>query len=179
MSYTCVKCGCEDVIPSAPCPTSVGCPTPSKCEETFSTTCLIYTGDDIKCGNVTVVHKNDPINTALAAIVNEVCNALNNASFTVTINTTGSGLSCSVTPTSNPLTFNWTIEQGTFNGHTITGLNTGSSIVLTPISGNTLRVGTLSSITNLLYMTHIRLEVTNGLGNKVTQYYNYTNTTLD
>lgn len=179
MSYTCVKCGCEDIIPSAPCPTSVECLTPSKCDETFSTTCLVYTGNDLQCGNVTIVHKDDPINTVLESIVNAICDVKNNSSFIVTIqdNPSGPGLTCSVTTTETPLSFKWTIEQGTFVGHSITGSSTSNSVILTPITGNTLRVGTLSSITDLLYLTHVKLEVTNGLGNKVTQYYTYT--TLD
>ena len=85
MSNTCKKCGCEDPIPSAPCPTSVGCPTPSKCEETFSTECLTYTGDDLMCGNVTIVNKDEPINTVLESIVNAICAIKNNNSFDVTI----------------------------------------------------------------------------------------------
>ena len=173
MSNTCKKCGCEDPIPSAPCPTSVGCPIPSKCEETFSTTCLTYTGDDLMCGDVTIAHTDDTVNDVLSAIVDEICAVKTNSSFVVTINDENDGLSCTVSTTSQPLTFKWSIEQGTFTGHIINGSSTNSSVVLDPILGNTLRVGTLSSITGELYMSLIKLEVTNGMGNKVAQYYNY------
>lgn len=172
-NYTCVKCGCEDIIPSAPCPTSEGCPTPSKCEETFNTECLVYSGENLLCGDTTIANTDDPINTVLAAIVDEICAVKTNSSFIVTIEDETDGLSCTVSTTTLPLTFQWTIEQGTFVGHTITGSSTASAVVLDPVIGNTLRVGTLSSITGELYMSLIKLEVTNGMGNKVTKYYTY------
>lgn len=178
MSNTCKKCGCEDPIPSAPCPTSVGCPTPSKCEETFSTECLTYTGDDLMCGDVTIVNKDEPINTVLESIVNAICDIKNNNSFDVTIlESPGTpGLTCTYSTTPAVVTFKWSIEQGPFVGHTITGSDTGITVQLDPIVGNGLRVGTLSGITNTLYATHIKLVVTNGLGNSVTRYFTYAKT---
>jgi hypothetical protein len=178
MNNTCKKCGCEDPIPSAPCPTSVGCPTPSKCEETFSTTCLTYTGDDLVCGDTTIVHTDDPVNTVLESIVNAVCDIKNNNSFTVDIaDSPGTpGLICTYSTTPAVVTFKWSIEQGPFVGHTINGSDTLVYVQLDPIVGNGLRVGTLSGITDTLYVSHIKLVVTNGLGNTVTKYFTYAKT---
>ena len=172
-NITCTKCGCENAIPSAPCPTSVGCPTPSKCNETFNTECLVYSGENLLCGDTVIANTDDPINTVLETLVNEICAVKTNSSFIVTIGDEVDGLSCTVSNTVQPLTFKWVVEQGTFTGHTILGADNASSVVLDPILGNTLRVGTLSSITGELYSSLIRLEVTNGMGNKVTQYYTY------
>lgn len=72
---TCKKCGCEDTfMPSpAPCPTSVGCPDPEPCSETFDSQCIIYTGAPIMCGQEVIVPTNTTMADALAAIVNAFC----------------------------------------------------------------------------------------------------------
>jgi len=75
---TCKKCGCEDTfMPSpAPCPTSVGCPDPEPCSETFDSQCILYTGADIECGIDTVVLTNTNVNDALNDVTTYFCDSI-------------------------------------------------------------------------------------------------------
>ena len=72
---TCKKCGCEDsFMPSpAPCPTSVGCPDPEPCSETFDSQCIIYTGAPIMCDLDEVVDTNTSIADALTNTITYFC----------------------------------------------------------------------------------------------------------
>jgi hypothetical protein len=79
MSLTkCKNCGCEDsfLTTPAPCPTPAGCPDPEPCSEVFDAQCIIYTGDDIRCGDDTVVATNSNVADALNSTVAYVCQEL-------------------------------------------------------------------------------------------------------
>ena len=71
----CKKCGCSDagLISLAPCPTSLGCPTPEPCSEVLDAQCVVYTGDPIMCGLDTVVPTDTSMADALALIVAHFC----------------------------------------------------------------------------------------------------------
>ena len=75
---TCQKCGCQDTfLPSpAPCPTPAGCPNPEPCSEVFNAECVVYTGADIDCGNITVVATDTNIADALNDVVTYFCEEL-------------------------------------------------------------------------------------------------------
>jgi len=86
MENNCQDCGCKDkFLPVAPCVDPAECPSPEKCEETFDSACVVYTGLDLKCGNDTVVGTNDTVEKALQSIVAKVCE-LSTEAFDVTIN---------------------------------------------------------------------------------------------
>jgi hypothetical protein len=173
----CQDCGCKDTfLPVAPCSDPAICPAPQKCEEAFSTSCLIYTGDSVGCDDNPIINNNTPLDTVLADIVSAVCDIKGQASFDVTINDTLTGLYGVVSSTYGPITYKWSIEQGPFIGHTINGSSTLPSIILEPILENGLRVGTLSGITGIVYATHLKLEVTNGSGYTVTKFYTFAKT---
>jgi hypothetical protein len=75
---TCKKCGCEDsfLTSPAPCPTPTGCPTPEPCSEVFNAQCVIYTGADIDCGDITVVATDTNVADALNDVVTYFCEEL-------------------------------------------------------------------------------------------------------
>ena len=75
---TCKKCGCEDsfLTSPAPCPTPTGCPTPEPCSEVFNAECVIYTGADIDCGDITVVATDTNVADALNDVVTYFCEEL-------------------------------------------------------------------------------------------------------
>jgi hypothetical protein len=75
---TCKKCGCEDsfLTSPAPCPTPAGCPTPEPCSEVFNAECVIYTGADIDCGDITVVATDTNVADALNDVVTYFCEEL-------------------------------------------------------------------------------------------------------
>ena len=50
-----------------------------------------------------------------------------------------------------------------------------SSVILSPIVGNTFQVGGISGATGAVNMSHIRLDVTDGALNKTTRYYTFAN----
>ena len=71
MSTTkCSNCGCEDsfLTSPTPCPTPAACPDPEPCYTVTDSQCTIYTGQDIDCGQDTVV----AMNTSLADALNDV-----------------------------------------------------------------------------------------------------------
>lgn len=175
MKNKCQNCGCEDTfLPVAPCSDPAECPTPQKCEETFDSACVIYTGLNLDCGTDTVVATNTSIEQALQNIVDKVCE-ITSGNLVVEITDNEGGLAASVSGGSAPYQFLWSIEQGTFVGHTITGGANFSSVILSPIVGNTFQVGGISGATGAVNMSHIRLDVTDGALNKTTRYYTFAN----
>ena len=74
----CSNCGCDDgfLTSPAPCPTPAGCPNPEPCSEVFDAECIVYTGTDIDCGNVTVVATDTNIADALNDVVTYFCEEL-------------------------------------------------------------------------------------------------------
>ena len=74
----CQNCGCEDsfLTSPAPCPTPAGCPNPEPCSEVFDAQCIVYTGADIDCGDVTVVATDTTIADALNDVVTYFCEEL-------------------------------------------------------------------------------------------------------
>lgn len=173
MENKCKKCGCDDAIPVAPCLDPTGCPEPQKCEEIFDTDCVSYNGADIECGGDVIISSGDSVSTALESIVNLACDVLKplpNATIVANSNDT---LTCTATSGTPPYTYQWSIEQGLFNGHTIaSGANT-NIVTLSPITTNTLLVGGISATTGAVNMTHLKVVVTDSIGSKATRYYTY------
>ena len=176
MENKCKDCGCQDTfLPVAPCSDPAICPAPQKCEDTFDSSCVIYTGLDIKCGNTTVVATNTNLQDVLQNIVDEAC-SLNGDSMTITINNQGYQLSVVVSGGKTPYQYLWSIAQGLFVGHEIQNNQyTTTSINLLPIPGNSLQVGGISGATGAVYMSHIRLDVTDANQIKQTIFYTLTN----
>lgn len=175
MENKCKKCGCDDAIPVAPCLDPTGCPEPQKCEETFDAACVTYTGDNIQCGTQTVIATNTSLNEVLQSLVAKLCSVTDNA-LNVTIENNGYQLSAIVTGGQVPYQYLWSIEQGLFVGHEV--LNNEyhfTHLDLAPIPGNSLQVGGISGATGAVYMSHIRLDVTDAIGSKKTIFYTLTN----
>lgn len=172
----CQDCGCKDTfLPVAPCSDPAICPAPQKCEETFDSSCVIYTGLDLKCGDNTVVATNTNLQDVLQNLVDEVC-SLKGDGINITINNQGYQLSATVSGGQGPYQYLWSISQGQFVGHEVQNNEyTFSSISLLPIPGNSLQVGGISGATGAVYMSHIRLDVTDANGAKKTIFYTLTN----
>lgn len=49
------------------------CPEPNPCSKITRAECVVYTGDDIVCGETTIVSKGDSVNEALRNIINYFC----------------------------------------------------------------------------------------------------------
>jgi len=180
METNCTNCGCEDCgckdtfLPVAPCVNPAECPTPSKCEETFDSACVVYTGLNLNCGEDVVFATNATIEEALQNIVEKVC-LLTGNNLTVEISVDGSDLVANVTGGQSPYQYAWSIQQGLFVGHTISGVANAASVTLAPIPGNTFQVGGISGATGAVNMTHVRLDVTDAGSNTISRYYTFAN----
>lgn len=65
--------GCDDSALSTnpPCPgNEVDCPDPNPCPESFDMQCIIYTGDDISCGEEVIASSGDRLTDVLQALIN-------------------------------------------------------------------------------------------------------------
>ena len=60
----------------APCPTPQGCPNPEPCSEVMDAQCIIYTGNNILCGQDVIVTTNDNVAEAIENVVDYVCSNL-------------------------------------------------------------------------------------------------------
>lgn len=69
------KCGCQDTMLTspAPCPTPAGCANPEPCSAVYDAQCVVYTGDPIMCGNVTLIPTNTNLAEALQLIATKIC----------------------------------------------------------------------------------------------------------
>lgn len=85
-----ITCGCETGIPTPPPCGSPNCPDPDPCAETFDSQCIVYTGDDIVCGNTTIVETNTNISDALNEVVNFFCDN------TIPVSYTGPDIECTI-----------------------------------------------------------------------------------
>ena len=172
----CQDCGCKDTfLPVAPCSDPAICPAPQKCEDTFDSACVIYTGLDLKCGDVTVIATNTNLQDVLQNLVDEVC-SLQGDGINITLNNEGSSLCAAITGGQTPYQYLWSIAQGQFVGHEILNNQyTLQCVNLSTIPGNSLQVGGISGATGAVYMSHIRLDVTDANGGKKTIFYTFTN----
>ena len=172
----CQDCGCKDTfLPVAPCSDPAICPAPQKCEDTFDSSCVIYTGLDIKCGNTTVVATNTNLQDVLQNIVDEAC-SLQGDGINITLNNEGDSLCAAITGGQTPYQYLWSIAQGQFVGHEILNNQyTSPCVNLSTIPGNSLQVGGIGGATGAVYMSHIRLDVTDANGAKKTIFYTFTN----
>jgi len=172
----CQDCGCKDTfLPVAPCSDPATCPSPQKCEDTFDSACVTYTGLDLKCGNTTVIATNTNLQDVLQNLVDEVC-SLKGDGINITINNDGYDLAAVVSGGQGPYQYLWSITQGQFVGHEIQNNEyTFSNVSLAPIPGNSLQVGGISGATGAVYMSHLRLDVTDANQAKQTIFYTLTN----
>jgi len=176
MENNCQDCGCKDkFLPVAPCTDPAECPSPEKCEETFDAACVQYTGLDLKCGTATIVATNTTVEQALENIVDKICDLAGNG-LVVEIAPFGEfQLRATVTSGIAPYTYKWSIQQGLFVGHIISGSDTAFNVTLIPVPANTLQVGGISGATGAVNMSHIRLDVTDASLAKTTRYYTFAN----
>ena len=74
LNNKCAKCGCEDsyLTTPPPCPTAIGCPF-EECAEIQYAQCIMYTGDDILCGEDLVVPADTNMEAAITNIVDYFC----------------------------------------------------------------------------------------------------------
>lgn len=172
-NLTCPKCGCEDVIPLAPCQDPVDCPTPQKCIEAFDADCITYTGTALSCKDAVIIPTDTSLTNALKALVDLACTVRANQPLVEIVEDSPNVLEAVVTGGRAPYFFKWSIEQGTFTGHSISGSNTLQSLTLNTIPGNTLKIGGIGVTTGALYMSHVKLIVTDAVGTEITRYYNY------
>lgn len=173
MENTCQNCGCKDTfLPVAPCINPTECPTPQKCEESFDSACVIYTGLDLSCGEDVIIATNTSIEDALQNIIDKICNP-SSSDLAADISIIENQLIVNVTGGVAPYQYLWSIEQGLFIGHTISGANNLAYLTLSPIPANTLQVGGPSGATGAVSMSHIELQVTDSNSNIITTYYTY------
>jgi len=77
-------CGCADVALTTPAPCNpVGCPDPYPCSETNNAQCIIYTGNDILCGQTVIVSQDMNVAEALEAITDYFCNSTGSISANI------------------------------------------------------------------------------------------------
>ena len=122
----CKKCGCEDsFMPSpAPCPTPIGCPNPEPCSEVIDAQCVIYTGNNIVCGQDTVVTTNDNVAEAIENIVDYFCGG----ESVVTLTDAGTGTHESLV---NDGTGPTLATKGLKAGNAVSLSSTGTDITIT------------------------------------------------
>ena len=183
---TCRKCGCEDsFMPSpAPCPTPIGCPTPEPCSEVMDAQCVIYTGANILCDTDIVVTTNDTVAEALEGIVDYICNNVPPANccptFVADIQPSQSlefGLRADLTNGTAPFTYAWSYAQystgstSDFRGIIFTGSLTNSNVQLTLDDNYYQGFGETPSILKQIYSTHIKVRVTDSVGQIADAYY--------
>ena len=182
----CKNCGCDDsFIPSpAPCPIPAGCPTPQPCSEVFDAQCVVYTGTDIECGQDTVVTTNDTVAEALENIVDYFCNNTPPVSccptFVADIQISQSlefGLTVNLTNGTAPFTYAWSYAQistnssNDFRGILFTGSLTNQNVQLTLDNNYYQGFGGTPSILKQIYSTHVKVRVTDSVGQIADAYY--------
>lgn len=171
---TCRKCGCQDQALTTPIvyPTPAPCPTPEPCSEAFDSQCVYYTGDNIMCDGDIVVSKNDTIETALNDIVDYFCN------FTPTPSVLKVGfiydplvplqLRSSVLNGTAPYTYQWSISQNLFMGHSFATSTTLNTVTFTT---TTDAIRTVNG--DGLFQSLIELKVTDVNGAYGSAYYTF------
>jgi hypothetical protein len=174
MENECKKCGCDDAIPVAPCLDPTGCPEPQKCEETFDTDCVLYNGSNIECGGDVIISSGDSVSTALQAIADIACTLGKPLPVATVVGNEDNTVTCTPSGGVGPYTYQWTIEQGPFNCHTIVSGATSNILVLDPIPNKSFVAGSLGGDqVAVVWMTHLKVVVTDSEGSKVTKYYTY------
>jgi len=153
------------------CPESVPCPNPAPCSEILDSACFQYedTGISLCNSSVNLIQTFDSLELAMQKIVNAICNPCK-----LEINIiagSNPSLTAVVTGGTAPYTYNWSIAQGTFVGHTINGSTTGSTLLLDCISTNGIETPTVDKFIKL---TNVYLTVTDATGCVSTIYYYYT-----
>lgn len=171
---TCKKCGCQDQALTTPIvyPTPTPCPTPQPCSGGFDSQCVYYTGDDIKCGNDIVVYKDDTVETALNDMVDYFCNFTPTPSILkVTIiedNINPLNLKSTIVGGTAPYTYQWTIAQNLFIGHSFATATTLNNVTFTT---TTDAIRTVNG--DGLFQSLIKLEVTDTNGVYGSAYYTF------
>lgn len=70
-----VKCGCRDsyLTTPPPCPDPGDCPEAQPCSEVFDAQCVVYTGNDISCGQDVLITSGNNLSAALESVTNYFC----------------------------------------------------------------------------------------------------------
>lgn len=153
------------------CPESVPCPTPAPCSEILDSACFQYEDSGISLCNSTVniVQQFDALELILQKFTDAICTKCNiNIDITAGMNPS---LISTVTGGTAPYTYDWSIKQGPFVGHTINGSTTSSTLLLDCISANGIETPTIDKF---IKITDIYLKVTDAKGCISTVYYYYT-----
>jgi hypothetical protein len=169
----------------APCPTPIGCPTPEPCSEVMDAQCVIYTGTTITCDTDVIVTTNDTVAEALESIVDYVCNNVPPANccptFAADIQPAGGlvefGLTVNLTNGTAPFTYAWsyaqyqTGSQNDFRGIIFTGSTTSQVVTLTLDDNFYDGLGESPSVSKSIYSTHVKVRVTDSVGQIADAYY--------
>jgi hypothetical protein len=183
---TCKKCGCEDSFMPSPatCPTPIGCPTPEPCSEVMDAQCVIYTGANILCDTDIVVTTNDTVAEAIESVIDYFCNNTPPVSCCPTFvadiqpsQTLEFGLRVDLTNGTAPFTYAWSYAQysigssNDFRGIVFIGSLTNSNVQLTLDDNYYQGFGGTPSILKQIYSTHIKVRVTDSVGQIADAYY--------
>jgi hypothetical protein len=170
---TCKKCGCEDkFLTPAPCPDPIGCPEPEPCSELFDAQCVQYNGEDITCGEETIVPTNTDLATALNSIADLACNPtipVANKYVQLFDSEIPGRVQSTLVNITGPVTYEWSFadnaEDFTFSGPTnlsyvnlVSVATLGHSAVLADTAGT-------ASTKSWRMMTLLKLKVTDAAGN--------------
>ena len=152
------------------CPEPAVCLNPAPCSEILDSACFQYEGDDIILCNtdVVIVQKFDSLELALQKIINALCQVCN-----LNINIiagTDIALTAIVTGGTAPYTYDWSLAQAPFVGHTVNGSTTNSTLLLDCIPANGIETPTID---NFIKITNVFLTVTDATGCISTVYYYY------
>jgi hypothetical protein len=182
----CKNCGCDDsFMPSpAPCPTPIGCPTPQPCSEVFDAQCVVYTGEDILCDTDVVISKNDTVAEALENVVDYFCNAAPPVSCCPTFaadiqpsQTLEFGLRVNLTNGTAPFTYAWSYAQyavgssNDFRGIVFVGPLNNQDVQITIDDNFYDGLGGTPSVSKRIYSTHVKVRVTDSVGQIADAYY--------
>ena len=173
---TCQKCGCQDQALTTPIvyPTPIPCPDPQPCSEAFDSQCVYFTKGDILCGSDIVVYQDDTIEDALVEIVEYFCSYIPTPTAIVLKVSIDKNLlnalrlDSTVVGGTAPFTYQWSIAQNLFIGHTFNG-----STVLDNVLFNTTTDAIRTVNADGLFQSLIKLEVTDVNGAYGSAYYTF------
>jgi uncharacterized protein (TIGR02145 family) len=169
------KCStCKPIVSKTiVCSESVPCANPTPCSEILDASCFQYEGLGIALCNtdIQIVETSDSLELALKKIVEELCaSTACNINIDIVLEQNLS-LTAVVTGGTAPYTYNWSIAQAPFAGHSIFGSNTNQTVILNCIPENGIESEGLDAY---MKITNVYLNVTDATGCVNNIYYYFT-----